>query len=329
MKNFTTNQLRSPSGNSTNDISKIEKMDCENLSKNSENKNLLHLEFIRLGRERHKITYKLLALLPKIYKSGIYQEKGFSSIFEYSFKLAGLSESLVKKALKLDEHLRDKPYLQKMIASQGIHKVALVAKIATPQTDSFFADKVENMSKNAIQELSKEIRQKNEGIKFQKENMKIEFDDEMEFLFLKIKNKLGKGSSNKEVLKKLFKEYVIEKIDKHTKVRISQKIPRGNFSRYVPINIKRQIIQKTEGKCAHENCNKPYEILHHTKRFALNKNSESVHENIIPLCREHHEFAHNGLLKEDKSAWVNTVIDKKYREYRQKFLVENDLVKNI
>ena len=82
-------------------------------------------------------------------------------------------------------------------------------------------------------------------------------------------------------------------------------------SRYIPAIIKKSTLQKTHEKCAHENCNKPYEILHHVKRFALNSHSESVHENIIPLCKIHHEFEHNGISKPLGET------DKLYRKYRQ------------
>jgi hypothetical protein len=107
--------------------------------------NSLHQQFLTLGRERHKITYKLLALLPQIYKEKVYEAKGFATIYEYAGKLAGLSHSTVEKALKLDEKLRDKPLLQKAIETQGVHKIAIIASLATPENEKMFADKVENI----------------------------------------------------------------------------------------------------------------------------------------------------------------------------------------
>ncbi|MFA6521914.1 MAG: hypothetical protein WCT53_06060, partial [Candidatus Gracilibacteria bacterium] len=70
-------------------------------------------------------------------------------------------------------------------------------------------------------------------------------------------------------------------------------------TRYIRVTIKRAALAITNGKCAHEGCNKPYEILHHVIRFAADRS----HESIIPLCKEHHEFAHNRLLKEDGAGW--------------------------
>ena len=157
----------------------------------------LHKKFIKLGRERNRITYKLLALLPEIYERGIYKEY-YPSIYEYAGRLAGLSRGVVDKALQLEKKLEDKPCLQKAIETQGVHKVAIIANIATPETDRAFADKVENMSKGALQQLSKEIRGKQERIT-------IELDEEMRFMFIQIKKELG-ITSNKEALREILKQ---------------------------------------------------------------------------------------------------------------------------
>ncbi|MFA5821116.1 MAG: hypothetical protein WC873_03400, partial [Candidatus Gracilibacteria bacterium] len=262
----------------------------------------------------------LLAILPKIYKSGVHKEKGFSSIFEYSFKLAGLSEALVKKALKLDEDLQNKPCLQKAIETQGIHKVALVAKIATPETDRFFADKVENMSKSALNELSKEIRGKSENKLINVETvMKIPLDEEMQFLFLKLKKEIGKELSNKEVLRRILKkmagtsQMMAKRVEPQKEAEKPEDFLGKIVGRYIPVMTKRTVIERTGGKCAHENCNKPYEVLHHMKRWAVSRD----HKSIVPLCKGHHEFAHNGLLKNDGKSEGENRIDGLFKKYRQ------------
>ena len=159
----------------------------------------LHQQFISLGRERNKITYKLLVLLPQIYKQNIYKTHGYATIYEYAGKLAGLSRSVVEKALKLEEKLKDKPNLQKAIETQGIHKVAIIATLATPENEKMFADKVENMSKSALQQFSRELRGKIQT------NWNIEMDTEMMTTFLKLKEKVGKNLSNKEALRRMLK----------------------------------------------------------------------------------------------------------------------------
>jgi len=58
---------------------------------------------------------KFTGLLPEVNRRRLYERKGFSSIFEFAFKLAGLSEVQVKLALRLNERFEDKPILLSLI----------------------------------------------------------------------------------------------------------------------------------------------------------------------------------------------------------------------
>jgi len=265
-----------------------------------------HKKFVQLGRERNKITYQLLALLPEIYRKKIYKEKGYATIEEYAGVLAGLSGSVVKKALKLDEKLEDKPCLQKAVETHGVHKVAIVASFATPETDKLLADKVENMSKSSLQELSKEVRGK-------KQKITIELDEEMQFMFLKLKKELG-TSSNQETLRKILKA--------QQKPKVVTKIPgekRDNSSkpcsRHVSASEKRELPEK----CSYPGCNKPAEVIHHENPFSESRS----HDSITPLCKEHHEFVHNGITNNGTLNLDGELkqADRLYRKYRQEALL--------
>lgn len=184
----------------------------------------LHKEFVQLGRQKNKIQYRLLQLLPQIYEEGI-NKKYCRTIEGYAWRFAQISKAVVEKTLKLERHLENKPCLKAIVAEVGINKVAMVASLATSETDSIFAEKIKNMSRDAVQELSKELRSnnwKNDNVNQQSflENldvhfncqakantMKIELNEEMTFLFLKFKQKLEKENkqeiSNREVMKSL------------------------------------------------------------------------------------------------------------------------------
>ncbi len=300
-----------------------------------ENCRNLHRQFVQLGRERNKITYKLLALLPKIQKEKIYEREGYANIYDYAARLAGLSPGVVSKAIKVDEKIREMPHLQKAIESQGINKVAIVVGVATRENERELAEKVENMSKPALQEYSKEIRGK------VTDKWQVEMDEKMMFMFLKLKKKFGKNLSNMEALRKMLVE--MESREKQPK-SLSQakrpvKIPgdfsweeRGNSgkgkysvenfqlqefatikkhpSRYIPAAKKREVLQSTNGQCAHQGCCRPVEIIHHKERFA----ATGSHENMEGLCKTHHEFAHNGISEKIR------VEDYRYREYRRRVI---------
>ena len=113
-----------------------------------------HEEFVKLGKEKRQLTYKLLNLLPEIYESGIWK-KYAKDIYEYAGRYGGIGRSSVEKRLSLEKHLENKPQLKSAIEKVGIHKVALMATIVTPTNEKMLADKALNMSNSALQTLSK------------------------------------------------------------------------------------------------------------------------------------------------------------------------------
>lgn len=125
--------------------------------------------------------------------------------------------------------------------------------------------------------------------------LKIELYEETEFLFLKIKKQQETElSQSNQQAKELIEKSVNEK-----QVSIEYC---ANESRYIPAEKRREALQKTHGRCWFPGCNKPFDVFHHPERFSIVKN----HDNIVPLCTAHHEFAHNGLIeneKEDCSKW--------------------------
>lgn len=297
-----------------------------------ETSNILHKKFVELGRARNRLTYKLLDLLPKIYEKEIYKEYA-ATIYEYAGKYAGLPKSVVEKRLNLEKHLKDKPCLRAAIRNVGVHKVALVAGIATPETDKVLAGNVKNMSKPAIQELSKELRYKiNSGTmdktmelptlcKAVDDNIKIELSGETKFMFLKLKKKLGGNISNKEAIKIMLKK--LNDIESNTREAKTNKPNLNNtINRHIPAGKKRETLITTHEKCSYPGCNNPYEIIHHIVRFMEGKN----HEMLKPLCKIHHEFMHNGIVKNEKDfpdEWLMLLdgkleneADRLYRKYR-------------
>lgn len=164
------------------------------------------------------------------------------------------------------------------------------------------------------------------------QKLMIELDAEMQFLFLKIKNEVGKNLSNKETLRQILKQYedISSKFSKIKSVREIQppqpvqpvsapqsppqkSLPGENFpknlrsarsariTRYIPAQQKRITLSQTQNHCAYPNCQRPPEILHHRDRFAVSQN----HDSVIPLCKIHHEFAHNGIIAEEQKPPTN------------------------
>ncbi|MDP2642528.1 MAG: hypothetical protein Q8P62_01650 [Candidatus Peregrinibacteria bacterium] len=267
-------------------------------------KSELHKKFVKLGQEKSHISHQLLALLPEIFEKSVFLDYGCGSIYEYAARFGdGLSAGVVDKVLKLKENLSECPSLFETVATQGVHKVAIIASLANSKTEKELVEVVKNMSKDAVQEYSKVKRGKKVRIM-----TKIEMDEEMEFLFLKLKKKL-KTVSNKETMKRLL-QAMDRQLFPEEKVSGDGGVVK-KITRYIPKAKKRELYQETLGRCAYDGCNRPIDTLHHTDGYSKTKN----HNNVVGLCEIHHQFAHNGI---DRPL---VKMDLLYRRYRQRALV--------
>lgn len=301
-----------------------------------------HKQFVKLGREKNRIQYKLLQLLPEIFKTEMYR-KYCKTIEGYAWRFAQIPSSVVEKTLRLEKYLEDKPCLKAAVGEVGVHKVALVASIATAETDEIFADKVKNMSKPAMQELAKELRSKEfGGVKCcaVPTNIKIELDSEMTFLFLQLKKKYG--GNNKEVMMRILQEANGKErknfITKNGESKVAtlaigrpkevgtKLSPGTTFVRYIRQFIRDKALQESKYRCSYPGCNKPPDANHHPDRFA----KTGSHKKLKPLCKQHHEFMHNGLVENETEVTQNWKLkfdlhlnptDQLYRKYRQRALI--------
>lgn len=307
----------------------------------------LHQQFVQLGQNHKEILRKIASLLPQIHKQEIYK-KYTDDIYEYARKYAGISSGVAEEILRVHRSVEGKPEIVKAIATAGIHKVAMAAKIATVENQMVIADKINNLSKAALEQFVKDYRRAREISLFGEveEIVKVELDKEMQFLLNKLKKKFGDGLSNKETLRKILREMCEIKFESESckiganitsqqNSKISKSFPGEKWeeceekiekldlesenikiSRYIPVKIQRAVISNTNGKCAVHNCTKPYDHIHHQIPFSVSKN----HDSIIPLCKEHHEIAHNGvnpLTGEILRKEAMSNIDLLFRKYRK------------
>jgi len=238
-----------------------------------------------------------------------------------------------------------------------LSKLKVVACIVTKDTDSFWAEKVKNLTKSSLEIYVKEIKikdtqgrivakfpgeagvegaeipqlqeqidmfdseksisQNDNGTRVEniqnhdKKTFTIQIDDETEFELRKFKIQLEKEKKEpidwNSALKEMAKRVMVGPIQ--TTGQNSQKPVKSEtdsdpsqptaVSRYIPANIKYNLEQKYHGHCAYKNCSKPAEHIHHADGFAITKN----HENLIPLCRNHHDLIH-------QTSMINSVFNK-------------------
>ncbi len=246
------------------------------------------------GREARRWKNKFVALLPEVYKRRLYRKKGYGSIFEFAAKLGGVSRNVVEDVIRIDEKLKDKPQLKSKIAEVGLSKVKAVAYIATPKTDSEWANKVCTMTRAALETHIRDIKQFIPGDGKPVVPQESIFVNDFETFAVKL---------DPNIVKKL----------KHLKANMKE----GTTWNEVFVQLlERKKLKKSRARnlkaeskevCEVPGCNKSATIIHHSERYAITKN----HKNLVSLCKAHHELAHRGYLDEQSNfqALIKPVID--------------------
>jgi len=101
---------------------------------------------------------RFIAAIPEVARRHLYLKYKFRSIYEFASKIAGLSHKMVNETLRINEKFKDFPKMKELIGEVGISKLKVVACIVTSQTEPFWAAKVVDMSRPALEVLVREIR---------------------------------------------------------------------------------------------------------------------------------------------------------------------------
>lgn len=245
----------------------------------------LHEKFVEYGRNVKEWIRRCILLLPEIERRRIWEKKGFGSIYEYAAKLAGMSRYQVDNALWILRKVENKPELKKVIERKGLNSVRPVLTIVDEENEDFWAQKANEMSKNALQMYVREFKKQEKsctGTRMITMELESEIADKLEKL---------KGS---EDWNKLMKEF-IEMREKQLLEEKPEKVK--TTSRHIPRKIEKHVLKRSCGTCEFPGCCKPYEIFHHTRRFSLYK--EHGPDTIVALCKGHERLVHDGLIKNE------------------------------
>lgn len=98
---------------------------------------------------------KFAGLLPEVYRRKLYEKKGFSSVFEFAKKLAGMGEEQVRLVLNLEKRFEKTPILRGLLVDGkvSVNKLARIASIANRENEIFLAGQVQVLSKSAVETL--------------------------------------------------------------------------------------------------------------------------------------------------------------------------------
>lgn len=295
---------------------------------------------------------RFAGLLPEVAKRRLYRKKRFLSVQEFATKLAGMSSYAVDKILNVHSKLQNKPALLKQLESgeQGWSKIEKVAYIATPETDKEWARKVESLPQRALEICVRDYREKF-TLKSEAENNPqiLQPSPFHRFSFpisqiVDFELRLLKQRLEKEKKCSLSWDQVFEAVTKgegmtcpkcakkKTVIHLCPDCARRRAlmakGREIPAAVRQFVKAKYGEKCVFPKCKKPAKVMHHTKRFSLNKSHDL--DCIVPLCKEHHDLAHAGLIENEEGPpekWklrekpekntLRAVVDRKVQRFKK------------
>lgn len=127
------------------------------------------------GAEVLEARRKFAGLLPEVYrrKSAAWarggswvRKRGFSCVYEFAARLAGMSRDQVDNVLRLERRLSDKPVLREALVrgEVSVNKLARVVSIVTIENQTEILGKVEALSKAALDCFVKDYKRENEKL---------------------------------------------------------------------------------------------------------------------------------------------------------------------
>ena len=260
---------------------------------------------------------KFAGFLPEVYTRELFerekgrswlQKRGFSCIYEFAAKLAGMSRDQVDLILRLEKRFEDKLILRDALVSGEVsaNKLARVVSIATTENQQDILEKVEALSNRALEVFVKDFKNINGLVEAKKgdTNLHVHFEPEFNFdleLDEDVKKELlemkKKGIDVNQILRNFLRERKEEMeqekseiVEKQSHERDDRAVIGMPANRYVPIEVRRIVIEEFGRTCSAPGCEKPAENLHHEKGFAVDQCHDPRY--LKPMCRSHHEIVH-------------------------------------
>lgn len=128
------------------------------MNKLSREDEAIHDRFSEYGRNAKEWMKKCILLLPKIDENKIWKQKGFTSLYEYAAKIAGMSRDKVNEGLRILRKTENLPAIRKVIEAKGVFAVKPVVNIANSKTDSFWAKRALEMNKNTLETFVRDYK---------------------------------------------------------------------------------------------------------------------------------------------------------------------------
>lgn len=119
----------------------------------------------KYGRRALAARRRFAGLLPEVQKRRLYEKRGYSSLYEFAARLAGLSREHVDTVLRLERKFEDMPELHHALTEGRIspNQLVRVASVATTGNQKAMFKVAKNLSRRALDVFVKDYRQEIAG----------------------------------------------------------------------------------------------------------------------------------------------------------------------
>lgn len=260
----------------------------------------IYRNFECFGRESKKWMQKCILLLPQIEERSIWEKKGFSSIYEFAAKLAGMSRNKVNEGLRILRKIEELPEVKKVMENKGIWAVKPILRVVTHENESFWAEKAMTMSRITLETYVREIEKVDSAFGRPGAGNPVDLGLDKPHVFpeqeIAEKNLSTTKTCKVAVTMKLTEEVVaeleklkgtqewnalmLELLESHGKLAAHELAElEGNkpekvrtSSRHIPIAIQRYVRARARRKCESPGCTRAGKHFHHTTDLPSGKN---------------------------------------------------------
>jgi len=265
---------------------------------------------------------KFAGLLPEVSRREVVErekgkswlkKRGFSCVYEFAAKLAGMSRDQVDLVLRLEKRFVEKPVLRAVLVGGEVsaNKLARVVSIVTSENQQDILGKVEALSSRALEVFVKDFKNQNRpkastngeakigaaSLHVQTFKLDLELDEDVKKELIEMKKK---GTDVNQVLRVFLRERKekleqekSEVAEKQMREREDRAIIGMPANRYIPVEVRRVVINEFGNRCCVPGCEKVAENLHHENGFAIDQSHNPRY--LKPMCKGHHELAHAGI----------------------------------
>lgn len=175
----------------------------------------IYNDFESFGKNAKRWMIKCVLLLPKIEEMEIWRKKGFSSIYEFAAKLAGMSRNKVNEGLRILKKIEGMDDIMRVVKQKGIWAVKPVLRVLNVENQKFWAEKAMAMRKGTLEAYVRDVEREEKTEMSNEQSQPCDFANERDSLNDDIFGRPGAGLPADFSLNKpgVFQKVNFEKVD--------------------------------------------------------------------------------------------------------------------